>query len=337
MTLLQVKLFVLVAKYGNFSQASDSLYISQSSTSKYISSLESELGFQLFNRTNKSVTLTRFGQEFYPYAKALINAENDVNDFVNSQRRSRTHWVIGLTDDLKDGTNFGFFRAYINALHKFHESYADIHIVTRFYPSQELFSLLSAGKADCAIVPVCNFKFEESVPPSSKFFRLTHTPNYLILPRNIPPTPKLEKIGQKLRTVYYLPNDVNHHLLMHLNRAMRSSPKAYPCAAPMELLLRMSAYEAGAAALVEQHLVSAFQDINMPIIPLDEETLGSGLYLFWEQAKEPEQLETFCTLIEKYISLEQQVSKHVNAPSYDERTNEMFYQRSRIACEEENG
>lgn len=327
MTLLQVKLFVLVAKYGNFSQASDSLYISQSSTSKYISSLESELGFQLFNRTNKSVTLTRFGEEFYPYAMALVGAESDVNDFVNSQRRSRTHWIIGLTDDLKDGTNFGFFRAYINALHKFHERYKDIHIITRFYPSQELFALLSAGKADCAIVPVCDFKFEDSFPSSGQFFRLTHTPNYLILPRNISPTAKMEEIGRKLRTLYYLPNNVNQHLILQLNKVLRSSPKLCPCSAPMELLLRMSAYEEGAAAVAEQHLLSAFHDINMPVISLDEASLGSGLYLVWERGKEPEQVQELCELITKYITIETKLSRYANLPFYDERLSDMFFSK----------
>ena len=62
--------FQAVAEHKSFSLAADSLYISQSSLSKRIKSLEEELGGALFIRkNNSSVSLTPFGE----YCKSYIN------------------------------------------------------------------------------------------------------------------------------------------------------------------------------------------------------------------------------------------------------------------------
>lgn len=44
MELKSVRIFVMAAKYLNFSKVAETLFLSQSSISKYISSLENELG-----------------------------------------------------------------------------------------------------------------------------------------------------------------------------------------------------------------------------------------------------------------------------------------------------
>ena len=50
-----------------FWEASDRLYMNQSTLSKYIKSLENELGINLFLRTTRRVELTNYGQTFLPY------------------------------------------------------------------------------------------------------------------------------------------------------------------------------------------------------------------------------------------------------------------------------
>lgn len=68
MTLSQIMYFLAVVKYKTFTQASDELYISQSSLSKQIKALELELGHTLFNREAKENTLTAEGERFLVYA-----------------------------------------------------------------------------------------------------------------------------------------------------------------------------------------------------------------------------------------------------------------------------
>lgn len=66
--------FVALAEAGNFWQASSNLFISQSSLSKHIMSLEKELGVTLFDRTTRRVRLSAEGELFLPYAVKVIEA-----------------------------------------------------------------------------------------------------------------------------------------------------------------------------------------------------------------------------------------------------------------------
>ena len=62
MTDLQVRCFLEVVRFLNFTRAARELYISQSNISRQIASLEEELGLALFDRNSKGVKLTDQGQ-----------------------------------------------------------------------------------------------------------------------------------------------------------------------------------------------------------------------------------------------------------------------------------
>ena len=70
MTDLEIEVFLAICKCGNISKAAQMLYISQSSISERLKTLESKLGFMLFqrNRGNRKITLTPEGQAFYEFA-----------------------------------------------------------------------------------------------------------------------------------------------------------------------------------------------------------------------------------------------------------------------------
>jgi LysR family transcriptional activator of glutamate synthase operon len=53
----QLRYFVAIVKHGSFWSAALEEYISQSSLSKQIKALETELGVVLFNRTGNKITL----------------------------------------------------------------------------------------------------------------------------------------------------------------------------------------------------------------------------------------------------------------------------------------
>ncbi len=71
MTITQIKYFLAILEYNNFSNAAEEMYISQSSLSKQIKSLENELGITLFARSSSKVSLSPGGKLFYKYAKAM--------------------------------------------------------------------------------------------------------------------------------------------------------------------------------------------------------------------------------------------------------------------------
>lgn len=70
-----LKEFVVLAETKNFWEASDRLYMNQSTLSKHIKNLETDLGVDLFSRTTRRVELTSYGQAFLPYAKSITHFE----------------------------------------------------------------------------------------------------------------------------------------------------------------------------------------------------------------------------------------------------------------------
>ncbi len=72
MTLQQLKYAVEIARCGSITKATRQLFISQPSLSNAIMELENEIGINIFNRTNKGVTVSIEGVEFLGYAKQVI-------------------------------------------------------------------------------------------------------------------------------------------------------------------------------------------------------------------------------------------------------------------------
>lgn len=69
--------FLILSKVLNYSQAADSLYVTQSVLTKHIQELEKELDTKLFVRTTHEVKLTPSGRKLAEEAPAIINQCND--------------------------------------------------------------------------------------------------------------------------------------------------------------------------------------------------------------------------------------------------------------------
>lgn len=65
MNLLRIRYFVETARRGSLTAAAQALYTSQPNLSRQIAQLEQELGFPLFRRAGRSLTLTRAGRRLY--------------------------------------------------------------------------------------------------------------------------------------------------------------------------------------------------------------------------------------------------------------------------------
>lgn len=89
MTYRYLQIFMAVAEYGKMSEAAKQLYITQSSVSQAISSIEKEYGILLFERLSHGLYLTPEGEELLAYAKALAAAKHDMDEFLEASARSR--------------------------------------------------------------------------------------------------------------------------------------------------------------------------------------------------------------------------------------------------------
>jgi len=72
MDIKTLKSFMAVAKHQSFSEAARELYTVQPAISRHISSLETELGVVLFNRTSREVTITPAGEQLLKDAATIL-------------------------------------------------------------------------------------------------------------------------------------------------------------------------------------------------------------------------------------------------------------------------
>ena len=67
----QLRYFVSVARYRNFTETAREFYVTQPAVTHQISALEREVGARLFLRTTRNVSLTRAGRLFLRDAKRI--------------------------------------------------------------------------------------------------------------------------------------------------------------------------------------------------------------------------------------------------------------------------
>src|SRR5271155_603636 len=77
MELRHFRYFVAVAEQENVSRAALKLHISQPGISRQIRDLEAEIGFQLFERSAKSLKLTQAGKIFLGEARAVLQRADE--------------------------------------------------------------------------------------------------------------------------------------------------------------------------------------------------------------------------------------------------------------------
>lgn len=102
MDIRQLKLFLAVCEYGSILSASQHLYISQQALSKTISTLERELGEDLFVRTPKGITTTEIGELLKEQSAPIVAQFDDMLSLI-SQR------VIGKKDNISIGIANGLW------------------------------------------------------------------------------------------------------------------------------------------------------------------------------------------------------------------------------------
>ena len=135
--------FVAVADLGSFRRAADQLHISQPALSAQIREMERQLGFALFARTSRRVTLTPEGSLFLDRARRLVLE----TDWMNQAARA-----IG-SDELRIGAahhsaQIAERQAVIDA---FMRAHPDVPIRVRSRTHAQLFEELAGNEIDLAI------------------------------------------------------------------------------------------------------------------------------------------------------------------------------------------
>lgn len=121
MHLNQIASFLAVSKTLNFTGAARQLGVPQSTISRQINDLESQLGVRLFYRTKRDVQLTDEGRIFLPYAQEMADAA-----------RKGTYAVKQIHEGMAGRLSIAVVSAsqqyLVGVLAKFHKKYPDISV-----------------------------------------------------------------------------------------------------------------------------------------------------------------------------------------------------------------
>lgn len=145
MYLKQLHYFVTVADTGSFTKAAAIHYIVQTSMSQQISSLERELGVQLFSRTTRRVKLTDAGRAFYDEIKPLVIKLDDTISSVKRMKDSSfTTLKVGIDQQIS-------VDAIVPVIREYSQRHPNVRIQVMVDMVSRLFETLSSNSCDIVI------------------------------------------------------------------------------------------------------------------------------------------------------------------------------------------
>src|SRR5262245_54574998 len=141
----QLKAFLLTARHQSFSRAAERLFITQSGMSVLVRELEDQLGFRLFDRTTRRVTLTEFGTRFLPIAdRSLVELESAAANIGRSASAAAHRLSIGAPPHIAG-------KLLAAAIGEYAKHDPQLHISLQDGERTKLSSMAAAGSLDVAI------------------------------------------------------------------------------------------------------------------------------------------------------------------------------------------
>ncbi len=185
MEISELKIFLAVAKKGNFSRAAEEIHCVQSNITARIKQLEERLGVTLFHRKSRGVTLTSSGHQLLEYAERIIRLVKEAEGAITNQNEPHGKLLIGTMETTAAVRLPPLLATY-------HRSYpqVELHLVTG--TSEESLKRLVDYQVDGVLVSgkvthdalVVEKAYEEELvlvaPPSVKSLELLNNLNILV-------------------------------------------------------------------------------------------------------------------------------------------------------------
>ncbi|MXN17931.1 LysR family transcriptional regulator [Pseudooceanicola sp. GBMRC 2024] len=142
----QLRSFVVLAEELHFGRAALRLNMTQSPLSRQIQRLERVLGVALFERSSRSVGLTRAGSFFYPEAKRIIRLSETATDIA----RRMAH---GLEGSVSLGfTATSAYDVLPRLVTACMAQLPSVHLALKEFTTQEQLDALESGEIDLGLV-----------------------------------------------------------------------------------------------------------------------------------------------------------------------------------------
>jgi DNA-binding transcriptional LysR family regulator len=145
MELRHLRYFVAVAEEENVSRAALKLHVSQPGISRQIHDLEDEIGFQLFERSAKSVRLTGAGKVFLTEARVLLEHADE------AVKKARA-----VSGGIAGEMNVGYAPSLTvqilpQALRTFQEKFPNVRVALHDLSTEEMLSQVGERKLQVAL------------------------------------------------------------------------------------------------------------------------------------------------------------------------------------------
>lgn len=140
----QLETFLAITRHGGFAAAARAVNLTASAVSQQISTLEMELGAELFDRTRRPPALTSKGREVLTAARSILRIVTETKTAV-SGGEVRGTLALGT---LRTGGSFIVPRA----LAHLRETYPELTYRLRIGMSEELMAEVVSGQLDAALV-----------------------------------------------------------------------------------------------------------------------------------------------------------------------------------------
>jgi LysR family hydrogen peroxide-inducible transcriptional activator len=159
MTITQLKYVLAVAKYQNFTAASEKCFVTQPTLSMQIQKLEDELGVIIFNRKKKPIQLTAIGEKLVEQAKIIVDESQRITDIVDQQKGYvGGDFRLGIIPTIMPTLLPLFLKTYV-------KRYPKVNLIIEELTTEEIIKKLNEGYIDAAIAatPLENASIEERI------------------------------------------------------------------------------------------------------------------------------------------------------------------------------
>jgi len=289
----QLKAFLLTARYQSFSRAADQLYITQSGMSVLVRELEAQLGFRLFERTTRKVTLTKFGSKFLPIAdKSLLELEQAAANIGRSASAEKGELSVGATP---------FVAADIlpSALAAYALRNPELHVRLIDAEGTRLVEMLQAGELDVALTALHHDTPGVRRSPLARFSMMVIAPrdSTTRLPLEVP----WQDLARERLIGFPSGNPIREVVDEHLARAGRREAPEVVC---NYLETQIAMVEVGAGlAVVPSFAAPACAKRGLVAHALvSPQVTGNVYWLVSRSRKLPEGSESFNAFLKDYMS-----------------------------------
>lgn len=174
MTFLQIQYFLEVCKTMNFTKAAQNLFVSQSSFSRQIQLLETEIGVQLMVRNNREVILTEAGDIFRnEFDKIMLDIEGAIHR-VQKADKPKKEIRVGLFYGLIPKDIYPFIQ-------KLKICFEDYKVYVDKYSTDNLKKAYALGEADI-IIGIEEIGIDD---PDSDFCEIQRVPAYVVYAKEL--------------------------------------------------------------------------------------------------------------------------------------------------------